>query len=208
MENLPIESTLVSQIQSSVPQLCETANTCAVWDHDSYNQAADLAKFISEALKTVESERKRITQPQNEALKATNAMFKKLADPLDSALSVIKGKILKYKMDEDRRAREELERQKEEQRAKIAAAALAGQPAIIEAVENLAAIAPVPTTAARGGFGSVSTMKRWTFEVVDISKVPGELMVLDSVKVNAWIKSGIKEIPGLKIFQVETAVVR
>lgn len=208
MENVPMESPLVNQIESSIPQLCDTANTCSVWDHDSYNQAADLAKFISEALKTVESERKRITAPMNEALKATNAMFKKLGDPLDSALSVIKGKILKYKMDEDRRAREELERQKEEQRAKIAAAALAGQPAIVEAVENLAAIAPGPTTAARGGFGSVSTMKRWTYTVIDPALVPHPYLVIDAKAVNEAIRSGVREIPGLKIEQVETAVVR
>jgi hypothetical protein len=30
--NINTESTLVSQIQSSLPQLCDTANNCVVWD--------------------------------------------------------------------------------------------------------------------------------------------------------------------------------
>jgi hypothetical protein len=186
---------------------------------DSYNQAADLAKFISEAVKTIESERKRITQPMNESLKATNSLFKKLSDPLESALTVTKGKILKYKMDEDRRAREKLEREQsearalqEEQRKKEQAALEAGKPPPAplpqEAVANLNAMAPTPTTAARGGFGSVTTQKRWTFRVVNKSLVPPGLLEIDTPAVNALIKEGIREIAGLEIFQVETAVVR
>ncbi len=202
------ESPLVSQIQNTLPQLCDTANNCLVWDHDSYNQAADLAKFISEAVKTIESERKRITAPLNESLKATNSLFKKLSEPLEAALTITKGKILKYKTDEDRRAREELDRQKAEQAAKIAEAAKAGAPIPVDAVENLSAVATVPTTAARGGFGSVSTMKRWAFEVVDFHLIPRHFLQVDSVLVNQAIKSGEREIPGLKIHQVETAVVR
>lgn len=203
-----VESELVMQMRSTLPQLIETANTCEVWDHDSYNQAADLAKFISEAVKTIESERKRITQPLNESLKATNKLFANLSSPLEAALAVTKGKILKYKLEEDRRAREELERKKAEALAAEAEAIRNNEPVPLEVVANLDAMAPVPTTAARGGFGSVSTQKRWTFRVTDKLAVPPVYLLVDEKRVNQAIRDGMREIPGLEIYQEEIAVVR
>ena len=41
----------------------------------------------------------------------------------------------------------------------------------------------------------------WSFEVSDLSKVPAEFLLIDTKKVNEAIKSGVRDIPGLNIFQ-------
>ena len=56
--------------------------------------------------------------------------------------------------------------------------------------------------------GVSKTQKRWTFEVVDINKVPAEFLVVDTSEVNNAISDGVRTIKGLKIYQKETLVVR
>ncbi len=41
----------------------------------------------------------------------------------------------------------------------------------------------------------------WSFDVSDLSKVPAEFLLIDTKKVNEAIKSGVRDIPGLNIFQ-------
>lgn len=48
----------------------------------------------------------------------------------------------------------------------------------------------------------------WTFEVVDINAVPREYLVLDETAVRRAIQAGIREIPGLKIYQKPLLYIR
>lgn len=190
MENSPV----LEKITANVPKLCEAAERAQIWDETSYNEAADLTKFLSESVKTVESERKRITKPMNDSLKAANAFFAKASEPLERAVTIIKGKILEYKKKEERfaeQARLEAEKKRKE---------LEPEP-----------VAPVVTpTIARGTFGTVSTQKRWTFEVKDLEAVPAQYITktVNSQAVRTAISDGVREITGLQIYEVESAVVR
>jgi hypothetical protein len=52
--------------------------------------------------------------------------------------------------------------------------------------------------------GETRISRRWTFEVIDEKKIPRSYLTLDEKKVNDDIqKEGIREIPGLRIFQKE-----
>ncbi len=72
-----------------------------------------------------------------------------------------------------------------------------------------AALALEPTRI-QGDYGSTAYVTRqWTFEVVDLDRVPREYMSLDVAVVREAItKDGIRDIPGLRIFQSETLRVR
>lgn len=62
----------------------------------------------------------------------------------------------------------------------------------------------------RGDYGATAYVTRsWTFEVVDFDLVPREYMSLDvEVVREAITKDGVREIPGLRIFQAESLRVR
>jgi hypothetical protein len=51
--------------------------------------------------------------------------------------------------------------------------------------------------------------RNWTFEVIDLDRVPRTYLSLDTEAVRAAItKKGVRDIPGLRIFQSENLRVR
>jgi hypothetical protein len=78
------------------------------------------------------------------------------------------------------------------------------------AIAGRKATAPLEPTRIRGDYGALAYVTRsWTFEVVDLDRVPREYMSLDVEVVHETIaKDGIREIPGLRIFQAESLRVR
>jgi hypothetical protein len=79
-------------------------------------------------------------------------------------------------------------------------AAMAGQQANV----------PLEPTRIRGDYGATAyVIRSWSFEVVDLDRVPREYMSLDVAVVReAIIRDGVREIPGLRIFQAEALRVR
>jgi len=142
---------------------------------------------IKTALKTIETARKKITGPLNQSLKAANSMFKTLSEPFKSADSIIRDKILDF-----RRQQEEKARREQERREKIQASheAKGHKTYDLEEVEPEVAQETVIT-------------RRWTYEVLDITKVPRKYLLLDGVAVREVIRAGEREISGLRIYQEE-----
>jgi hypothetical protein len=72
------------------------------------------------------------------------------------------------------------------------------------------AAAVLEPTRIRGDYGATAYVTRnWSFEVVDLDRVPREYMSLDVAVVREAIaKDGIRDIPGLRIFQAEALRVR
>lgn len=80
-----------------------------------------------------------------------------------------------------------------------------------EKIEELKA--PVPTAVnSFAGAGSVTSVKgitkTWTHAIVDESLIPREYLVVDTAKVTKAIREGVREIPGISIFQKEGLTVR
>jgi hypothetical protein len=78
----------------------------------------------------------------------------------------------------------------------------------IEAPQVIPPIMPKEQKVVRTESGSASSRKVWTFEVVDMAKVPRTHLTLDEKQVRADIDAGIREIPGIKIFEKEKNVYR
>ena len=78
-----------------------------------------------------------------------------------------------------------------------------------EAARQMASARLEPTRI-RGNYGATAFVRRsWTFEVVNLDQVPREYVSLDVPVVRAAItQDGIRQIPGLRIFQTEGLRVR
>ena len=54
--------------------------------------------------------------------------------------------------------------------------------------------------------GTVTFKQTWTHELLDDKAVPAEYLVVSSSKVQAAVDNGIRNIPGIRIFQARTVV--
>lgn len=56
--------------------------------------------------------------------------------------------------------------------------------------------------------GKLSKVKKWTWELEDEAVVPREYLALDAKKIDDAVKQGVRNIPGIKIFEKEEISMR
>ncbi|HDK16971.1 MAG TPA: hypothetical protein ENG75_03395 [Nitrospirae bacterium] len=105
-----------------------------------------------------------------------------------------------------------------EEAAKAAEEAAAAEKAAAEHAEQADAILEESIDAgektpdkqiARGDYGSTSSVRKtWQHKVVDPDLVPRKYMMVDESAVKAAVKNGVREIPGISIFEDSSVVIR
>lgn len=218
-------------ISGRAGELVAMAERCTIQTVEDLEKASDLLKFIKSTYKKAEEERKAITDPINASVKILNSRFKAITDPLSTAEGNVKGKILAFEQERRRKAEEEAREQarlaaikaaEDEARRKAeeeAAKAIEdGQidifadPVEVEVkIDEASLVIPEPVVnnaPVRGAYGSTtSVVKRWTFRVTDIAALAAydkDLVAAVSVEINKRIRDGVRDIPGLDIYQDET----
>ena len=182
---VPVE--IVQKAESDAALITQQAQTIQIATTEQEEQAYTALTQIKQAIKIIEDKRKEITAPLNVSLKTVNAMFKRLSTPFIEADRIVRNKVMDFRQAQEEKAQKGLER-----RQKIQAAHEAKGHEVHEITAPKIEVAKTTVTT-----------KRWTFEIVDVNKVPREYLVIDSVAVNKAIRDGIREIGGLNIFQVE-----
>lgn len=147
--------------------------------------------------RAAEGERKLLVKPLQEVIAMLNTRFKTMAEPVDKALDLMKKKMtIWYTAEEDRKEKEaariEADNRKRLEQAK--------KPERVKIKET--PVAPIKSV------GSTTVTKRWTFKVVDETKVPREFLSLDSGLVRGAIRQGKREIAGLEIYQESSITTR
>ena len=127
-------------------------------------------------------------------------------------------RVLTENVERERKAREaeELVRQQAEEEALKEAAAAGLNEAEAkewaeEVVNNVPAVqftqeqVPVaqPTTV-KGTLGSATLRTTWDFEVKDETQVPRAYLMVDESKIRIAVRAGIRDVPGIKIFQIQS----
>ena len=188
------------------------------------DNAVSLLKEVSDYSKALTAQRQELTRPLKEQAKAIEADFKKPLDFLKEADGIIRTKINAYLTAERRKAEAEAEAARKAAEEKALADALAleaekgnntydpvTQAAVNEMIEEKQD-AIIDATAVRSTVNqstATSTVRTvWTFEVVDLSAVPADFLMLNEKAVRQAIKDGAREIAGLKIFQTSQVAIK
>jgi len=198
-------SQVEKQLAEEAKEIEMRANTLVIDSDAMEATATDFLSIIATNKKSLEEQRKFFVDPLNKQVKAINERFKLYSEPLDRADKIIRGKVLEW------RRKKELKRQEEEQKARELAEEEAAKLAIAGVKMTVpvpAPMVPEPPKMVRTSLGSASTKKVWTFRIVDESLIPREYLMVDTKKIAAVVKAGIRQIPGVEIFQEEQLAVR
>lgn len=181
------------------------ASLVKVTDAESANNAGTMLVQVKQFTKQVEEKKSFIVKPLKDHAKRLESMFKPTLDKLDAAEAELKQKILAYRAEAAEKVRAEtqslMEKATEAQESgdSDGALALAVEAQSIETVQK--------TTHFEGTGGSMQEKQTWTFEVTAFGEVPHEYFTLDEKKIRQAIKAGLRDIPGVRIFQTSQLAV-
>jgi len=220
----------LAPLQSKSQTISGEVRGLAVRDGASLARGNEMLVMVVSAKKSVEEKRTFFTGPLRTHVKRIDTLFRAVLDPLEIAERELRAKISTYRQAEAeaeaRRRREaeeaaaEAERAAEEKRRKAeqarsekervrlekeAAVAEESAEATAHAAAMLAPTAPPKTMVA--GSGTVAARKVWTFEVRDAAQIPREYLIVDERKLRAAVRSGLREIPGVRIYEDESLAV-
>lgn len=215
----------VAEIRTSIERVLVVARELAVDSEASRDTAADLLAQIRRAKRAAESRRVELVKPHNDHVSSVNAFFKGVVQPMALADATLERRILAWNAEQRRKADEaarEAERQRKESErllreaedAERAGKADAGElldraVASEESATSAQASARTPARVIPTVAGTVGERKKpWTYREVDLAKVPREYLCLEAGAVRRAINAGVREIPGLEIYQEEGLAVR
>jgi hypothetical protein len=190
-------------------------------DDETTGRATDFCKVHKAELTAIDVTRSRIKAPVLSAQRQIDGIGKKLTDPLRASVAVIEDRMAAYL----RRKAETARREAEAEAQRLAAAAHEAMreaettpeqtadaiAALAEAqqAEALATASTPELTRTRSLHGALAGLREtWTYEVEDIQKVPAAYLTVNDAVVKAAIKTGVRAIPGIRVFAETKAYVR
>jgi len=216
MENLIELSTTAiakfSEAKSQIEKLATQCNNVVITNIENLETAKHLAKTAKAIENLIEEKRKEITAPILNEKKKIDDFAKTLTSKLNDALKNIRGQILSFekRLEEERIAEQrriEAEKRELEERLKKAALEDTGSAEVLEK-ESLKLIEMNEQSAKLSNQTSNSVRRVWKYSISDMTLIPRDYLTVDEKKVKDAISSGIREIPGILIFQEDQLVLR
>lgn len=182
---------LATYHRSRTEAACAIVDAIVIHDAASYTAGeSNLAAMLAHA-KTIEVERKKATDPLNQALRQINGWFSPITDRLKKSTATLRAKLANHQT--------AIARANAEVAAAVAAAAQAGD--FRQAASVATAIAP-PVVGAM-----TTTAKVWDFRVTDPDAVPRAFLVVDERAIREYMRAAVKAgqtpaMPGVEFGQV------
>lgn len=176
------------------------AEAIEVSDDSQEQMAIDSLSDIKKFQKQVEEARKSEVDPFNKLVKRVNDIFRPIGEGLSKSEEIIKNKIKDWRILKEKIRQAEEKKRMEEYQKKVAEEQAKAKKEEREAE----IIAPPPTvipTTTPGIVGSASNRKVWKFEVIDEAKIPKQYFTLDETKIRTAVRSGVREIEGVRIYE-------
>lgn len=196
----------------------ENAEAFEIKTADDYELAAAELSAIKSKWNEIEADRKALKEPINIAARNVQAFFKPPLEFLSRAEAIVKKKMVAWKNEQDRIAREaqrkaEEKARKEQERLDRQAdkAEAAGRSERAETLrERAASTVPVMPQSEAPKVSGISDRKVWQFEITDPAKVPDKYKVIDEKKIRGVVRAmkGDTEIPGVRVFEESTIAAR
>ena len=204
----------------------DAAHGAGIADEATAGKATDFVRQLEVEARRVEEVRKSVKAPVLAAGRTLDRLLKtETSDRLAAAALRVSRLLTDFqlrKIAAERESREQAAKAAREAADSLAAAALAqADPALREqalALDQAAQQAEIAATAGlaplartQGESGAVAELKEeWTYEVVDLEKVPLEWLMVDDRRVRAAIRGpdGLRSIPGLRLHPEARTTVR
>lgn len=151
---------MIQDLTEKANDLLAQAGRAEIRERKDYENGTDFRKIVSGIHRRLEDQRKNLVGPYSARVRTINAEFKKVRDIVDKVDMVIKGKMLTWHDEEEKRQRERHEEQRREaEEASLAAAEeaeKAGDASKAEAILNMASEVPPPDSKPQLGRGSLT----------------------------------------------------
>lgn len=201
----------VQEAQAAVRTVADEARELEITDDASDLVAKTLLGQVTTARKRIEALKKRWLDPLNQQVKLIRGDFDAMAAPATEAEQILRSKVAVYYREKQEAARREEERLRKLAERRNEKAVLR---AVARGEELPPPVIPMPSIAApakttRTATGSAVTMRKvWKWRVLDEAQIPREYFTLDEKKLNAVVKAGLREIPGVEVYETEEVTVR
>jgi len=200
---VPEQDIILQNLYKQATTALKYAEGRVIQSNDDLKPATEDLASIANLKKALTEQKKRYLDPLNDKVKAFRAAFDKFFEPIDQADKVTRQKILTFKAEQERKAREaeEINRQ---------AIELAKKQAKLNGGEFTVDTTPVPVPQVAPDkvhteVGTAGTSQVWKFEVIDFAALPNEYKIADEVKIGKVIRAtkGTISIPGVKAWPEE-----
>jgi hypothetical protein len=181
-------------------EFLEVVKGYVIQSDNEYADAAELLKIVKHKFKVLDEERTVSVKPLNDEVKEINAWFKPALDRLKDCEGELKRIMGAYS----------LAKQQEQQRI-LAEAAKAAEAALVTASDpqaNVMALVQQATEAQAPRVAGVSVSRVWRWELVDAEQVPSDYWSIDPAKLDAAVKAGARDIPGVRIYEDARVIAR
>ena len=220
----PISTEVAVRAQQEAPAMLKKAEAIVILNQSQYESANDVMKVVKTKYKELDTKRKEITKPLDQAKNAVMDLFRQPLELLKQAEATIKKLMIDYADEQDRlrreeqrkleakaRAEEDRKRKELEERAKKwAAKGKEGKAEeLLEQAEEVEVVAPVVAPKVEKVAG-LSYQTNWKFKITDVDKIPREYMAPDEVKLGrmATAMKGIVKVAGVEFYSVKIAKTR
>lgn len=175
------------------------------------NDAAELTAALGKvaSLKSeVDEQRKEIIKPQDTFVRGVNSFVKSFRDILDDITRTGKrkigehGRMMELKRRAEERKLEEARIAEQKRLDKLAKKEGVTAPVVPKMV------APVSTKPIKTSSGSAHVRMVWTYRVENLDKIPRDYLKEDDLAIKRAIGAGIREIPGIVIFEEPKTMIR
>lgn len=199
--DLALAKKSLSVYDKKIDELAREMDRFSVTSEVGVMSCTDVVSKVSALKKTMETNRKNTIKDADFYVRSVNRFCKIYRDKVDGIIKAGKAKIGNYQFIKEQKRREaeaEARKAKDSLQADLDKKAAAGG---YEPVQMPDPVVPETTGPVRTESGSSSTLMVWDWEITNQIEVPVRFLSVDSKKVDQAIKAGIRDIPGINIFQ-------